>query len=195
MSDVASKTEQEDWDSDEKSWEKQIDEQFSLLPPTLLRLDRGVVKATEWTVVLTGSVFTCLIVFDVASRYIFGVSSFFVSGAAKFLLFWFFLLGAGLALRQGSHVGFEMLVNSFRPRPRRSIKFITRLLVLVFFLEMLWGGLSMLGPAMGEVDPALDVSLFWGFLAIPVGFALLIYHLLILMILDGRPAAHAETDR
>jgi len=195
MSDVASKTEQEDWDSDEKSWEKQIDEQFSLLPPTLLRFDRGVVKATEWTVVLTGSVFTCLIVFDVASRYIFGVSSFFVSGAAKFLLFWFFLLGAGLALRQGSHVGFEMLVNSFRPGPRRSIKFITRLLVLVFFLEMLWGGLSMLGPAMGEVDPALDVSLFWGFLAIPVGFALLIYHLLILMILDGRPAAHAETDR
>ena len=195
MSDVASKTEQEDWDSDEKSWEKQIDEQFSLLPPTLLRFDRGVVKATEWTVVLTGSVFTCLIVFDVASRYIFGVSSFFVSGAAKFLLFWFFLLGAGLALRQGSHVGFEMLVNSFRPGPRRSIKFITRLLVLVFFLEMLWGGLSMLGPAMGEVDPALDVSLFWGFLAIPVGFALLIYHLFILMILDGRPAAHAETDR
>ena len=195
MSDVASKTEQEDWDSDEKSWEKQIDEQFSLLPPTLLRLDRGVVKATEWTVVLTGSVFTCLIVFDVASRYVFGVSSFFVSGAAKFLLFWFCLLGAGLALRQGSHVGFEMLVTSFRPGLRRAIKFITRLLVLVFFLEMLWGGLAMLGPAMGEVDPALDVSLVWGFLAIPVGFALLIYHLLILMILDGRPAAHAETDR
>lgn len=192
MSDVAGETEAEVWDSDEKSWERQINEQFDLLPPALLQLDRGVVKATEWTVVLTGIVFTCLIAFDVASRYIFGVSSFFVSGAAKFLLFWFFLLGAGLALRQGSHVGFEMLVNSFRPGLRRTIKLVTRLLVLVFFLEMLWGGLAMLGPATGEVDPALDVSLFWGFLAIPVGFALLIYHLVILMILDGRPAARAE---
>ena len=42
----------------------------------------------------------------------------FVNAAARLLLVWFFLLGAGIALRHGAHVGFELLLSALPPRPR-----------------------------------------------------------------------------
>jgi TRAP-type C4-dicarboxylate transport system permease small subunit len=38
----------------------------------------------------------------VVSRYLFQFSIFFINSAARLLLVWFFLLGAGLALRRAS---------------------------------------------------------------------------------------------
>ncbi|WP_181833307.1 TRAP transporter small permease [Bosea caraganae] len=186
-----SNDEAESWDSDEKTWDKHINEQFVAMHPALYRIDYIVIKATEWILVAAGVLFTFLISYDVVSRYVFGSSSFFVSAGAKFLLLWFFLLGAGLALRQGSHVGFELLVNNLKPGPARIVKLVGQVLSLVFFVEMLWSGLVSLGPAAKQTDPALNLSLLWGFLAIPVGFALLIYHMLVLMALDRRAAASA----
>ena len=59
-----------------------------------------------------GALFTGMIVLEVVSRYLFDFSIFFINGAAQFLLVWFFLLGAGLALREGSHVGVEFLIKA-----------------------------------------------------------------------------------
>lgn len=193
MPDVMKHDEAESWDSDEKTWDKHIGEQFALMPPVLYRIDHIVIKATEWFLVAAGVLFTFLISYDVVSRYAFGSSSFFVSAAAKFLLLWFFLLGAGLALRQGAHVGFELLLNSLKPRRARAVKLVGQILSLIFFVEMLWSGIAALGPASRQLEPAFNLSLVWGFLAIPVGFTLMIYHMLVLMVLDRRAIAATAT--
>lgn len=188
MPDVARNDDAESWDSDEKTWEMHISEQFAALPAALYRIDFIIIKATEWILVAAGVLFTFFIAYDVVSRYVFGASSFFVSAGAKFLLLWFFLLGAGLALRQGGHVGFELLVKSLPTGIGKAVRIVGQLMALAFFVEMLWSGIVSLGPAAGQMDPALNLSLVWGFLAIPVGFALLIYHQLVLMLLDRRGA-------
>lgn len=182
----------EKWESDEQTWDSHIEAQQARLPAGLLLADRLTIKATELAVVAIGALFTFLIAYDVVSRYVFDASSFFVSAAARFLLFWFFMLGAGLALRKGAHVGFDMLVNSLRPPLQRGVRVTAQLLMLVFFLQMLWSGLASLEAATKQIDPALQVSLFWSFLAIPIGFALLIYHLLVLMLLDRRSSVAQE---
>jgi TRAP-type C4-dicarboxylate transport system permease small subunit len=159
-------------------------------------LDRAIIKGTEWFLVAAGTLFTLLISYDVVARYAFGASSFFVGAAAKFLLFWFFMMGAGHALRQGSHVGFELLVKNLPAAASGKIRTIAQLLAIAFFLEMLWSGIAALGPAARQSDPALSLSLFWAFLAVPVGFGLLIYHQIVLMVVDRRmapPARNAMT--
>jgi TRAP-type C4-dicarboxylate transport system permease small subunit len=186
MSDIVNSDESDSWDLGEKTWNDHVGEQFALLPRTFLTIDFVIVKATEWLLVAAGLLFTFFIAYDVVSRYVFGASSFFVSAAAKFLLLWFFLLGAGPALRQGGHVGFELLVKSLRPSVARPIRVIAQILALAFFVEMLWSGILSLGPATGQTDPALNLSVLWAFLAVPVGFALLVYHQLVLMYLDRR---------
>lgn len=168
-------------------WGALLARQTGVLPVRLRQIDRNVLKATEWSLVVVGSLFTAMISLEVASRYAFGFSTFFVSAAAKFLLLWFFMLGAGLALRVGAHVGFELILRSTKGRARRFIKIAIQILALTFFAQMIWSGLTALGPATGQIDSALHVSLLWGFLAIPVGFGLLVYHTLILIFTDRVP--------
>ncbi|WP_306222862.1 TRAP transporter small permease [Bosea beijingensis] len=174
----------EAWGAEERTWNMQVQEQLALLPAALRSMDRALIKATEVVLVGAGVLFTLLIAYDVVARYAFGASSLFVSAAAKFLLLWFFLLGAGLALRQGSHVGFELVAKSLPFRTYRVVRVVAQLVALGFFAQMLWSGVVSLGPAARQNDPALNLSLFWAFLAMPVGFTLLIYHQLVLMLLD-----------
>jgi len=155
--------------------------QMASLPTPWRLLDRGIVRSTEVTLFAIGVLFTAMVTLEVISRYLFSFSIFSVNAAARLLLVWFFLLGAGIALRHGAHVGFELLLSALRPRPRRAVVLFGLLLVAVFCVEMVWGGLNALGPAWNQTEPGLDISLVWPVLAIPVGFALLLYHALVIM--------------
>jgi TRAP-type C4-dicarboxylate transport system permease small subunit len=169
-----------------------IEKQYALLPPAWRTIDRLVIQLTEMSLFVIGILFTIAVTLEVVSRYIFNFSIFQVDGAARFLLLWFFLLGAGPALRYGGHVGFELLVKALPFKSQRYLILFTQLLTMVFFLQMVWGGYYSLGPAAAQNEPGLDISLFWAFLAIPVGFATLCYHLLVMMFIEFRyPAAKA----
>jgi len=152
-----------------------------------------VLRATEALACMVGIAFTVLITLEVVSRYLFGFSIFFISSAARFLLVWFFLLGAGLALRQGAHVGLELLVDRLPRAQARAAALLAQLLVLAFFVLMLWSGWTALGPAARQVDSALGVSIIWVMLAFPVGFLLLIYHQVTLLFATLRGRSPDET--
>lgn len=162
-----------------------------VLPPAWRALDRLVVRGTEIAVCAIGGLFTILIVVEVLSRYVLKFSIMFVNAGSRFLLVWFFTVGAGLALRHGAHAGFDLLVTKTAANHRRRVVVAAQLLALLFFLEMLWAGVHSLGAAWTQVEPGLEISLVWGFLAIPVGFALLVYHLAVLMAATLRRGAES----
>lgn len=168
--------------------------QYQWLPPAWCSADRWIVRGTEVGLFAIGAMFTIMITLEVISRYLFSFSIFFVHAAAKFLLLWFFLLGAGIALRQGAHVGFELILVRLAPRRKRIVVLVGQFLALVFLIEMVWGGLHSLGPAINQTEPGLGISLVWAFLAIPVGFALLIYHMVLLIVVElrGSPAGDPQ---
>ena len=163
-----------------------LEKQYVFLPSIWRRIDGLVIKTTEITLFFVGIMFAAMVTLEVVSRYIFNFSIFYVDGAAKLLLLWFFLLGAGLALRYGAHVGFELLLRSLPPKKRKLLLLISQAISLVFFLEMAWAGYVSLAPASRQLEPSLEVSLLWAFLAIPVGFLLLAYHMLVLMFIEVR---------
>jgi TRAP-type transport system small permease protein len=160
---------------------RRVAAQMASLPGPWRLVDHGIVRSTEITLCAIGVLFTAMVTLEVISRYAFSFSIFSVNAAARLLLVWFFLLGAGIALRHGAHVGFELLLSALRPRARRAVVLFGLLLVAVFCLEMVWGGLNALGPAWSQTEAGLDISLVWPVLAIPVGFALLLYHVLVIM--------------
>jgi TRAP-type transport system small permease protein len=165
------------------------------LPRVWAAADRAIVRGSEFGLFGVGMLFTLMITLEVISRYVFNFSISFVNAAAKFLLVWFFLLGAGIALRQGAHVGFELLLTKLAPARKRIVVLVGEFLALVFFVEMVWAGLHALGPALNQTEPGLGISLVWAFLAIPVGFALLIYHMVLLIVVELRPLPAAEMPR
>ncbi len=155
--------------------------QQATLPPSWRVLDRALVRLTSLALFGVGALFTLLVTAEVISRYVFNFSIFFVNAAARLLLVWFFLLGAGLALRHYAHVGFELFVARLRGARRRGVLTVAYLCSLVFFLQMIWGGLYSIGPAMPQNEAGLGISVAWFVLAVPVGFALLAYHAIVLL--------------
>ena len=169
-----------------------VERQYASLPPAWRSIDRAVVRATEGGLFVIGALFTVMITLEVISRYVFSFSIFFVNAAARLLLVWFFLLGAGIALRHGAHVGFELLLSAMRTDRRRVVVMFGLFLTAVYCLEMIWGGLHSLGPAMNQTEAGLDISLVWVVLAIPAGFALLLYHTAVIIWIELRPGRPRE---
>ncbi len=168
-------------------------EQYRFLPPAWQQIDRLVIRVMEFILFLAGSLFASLVSLEVISRYVFNFSILFVNAAARMLLVWFFLLGAGLALRYGAHVGVEFILVRLPARWRRVFLLGAEACAVLFFVEMIWSGLYSLGPAWSQNEPGLEIPLFWGFLAIPVGFVLLTYHMLVLMVVEMRRTPGGES--
>ena len=165
----------------EEAGPRLVKEQQAVLPPAWRTFDRGVVFLTEFTLFLVGAMFTIAVTLAVVTRYLLDFSMFWVDASARVLLVWFFLLGAGIALRHGAHVGFELLLSWLKPRKQRVVRLVGYALSLVFFLEMLWGGLYAIKPALGQTEAGLGVSLVWIVAAVPAGFILLTYHIVVLI--------------
>src|SRR5688572_14358272 len=146
------------------------------VPMVWLRLDLWVLTTTRCALFIIGALFTGMIILEVVSRYLFDFSIFFINGAALFLLVWFFLLGAGLALREGSHVGVEFLTNAVSTRTGRILHSLAQALTFVFFCQMLWSGLLALPASWDQTEASTEMRLFWVTLAFPTGFGLLLYH-------------------
>ena len=160
---------------------RKLAEQWARMPPAWRRADATLVVATQWTLCVGGVLFAAMITLEVISRYVFSFSISFVNAAARLLLVWFFMLGAGIALRHGAHVGFELITAALPPRARRVVELVGLLAVAVFCIEMLYAGVQAMGPAWAQNEPGLDISLGWPVLAIPVGFAFLLYHAIVMM--------------
>ena len=97
---------------------RKVEGQWSLLPEGWRRFDRGIITGTQYLLCVVGILFAAMITLEVLSRYVFSFSMYFVNAASRLLLVWFFLLGAGIAMRHGAHVGFELLLSKVAPGPR-----------------------------------------------------------------------------
>ena len=88
-------------------------------------------------------------------------------------------------------MGFELLLSWLTPRKQRVVRLVGYALSLLFFLEMLWGGLYAMKPAMAQTEAGLGISLVWIVAAVPAGFILLTYHMLNTYVVYARQAAGA----
>ncbi len=158
--------------------------QRQLLPRWWAAFDVFIVLVTRWVLFAIGSLFCIFIFLEVASRYLFSFSIFFVNSGAETLLPWFFFLGAGLALRDGAHMSITLLIDMLPPRLRKAAVLFGGVLSGVFLVMIFLSSFSLLATGWQMVEPSLGISLAWGFLSLPISFGLLCYHLLTLMTIE-----------
>lgn len=151
------------------------------LPRTWQRFDTALVTITKVILAFTGLAFTGMVLTEVGSRFIFDTSVAQANSVSRFLLVWFFMIGAGLALRKGAHVGLEIFVQQLPPRGGNVVAILVGLLLVGFFALMAGSGWTAFQSSLAQRDAALQVSMGWVMAAFPIGFALLVYHQLALL--------------
>jgi TRAP-type C4-dicarboxylate transport system permease small subunit len=83
-------------------------------------------------------------------------------------------LGAAVAVRRGAHFRLHLLIDRFGPRLRRATDLGVALVVLLFGVVLVAGGVAMYPVARRQVSDSLELSMLWFHGALPVGGALMI---------------------
>ncbi len=130
-------------------------------------------KVLDW---LTSAILVALLLIvlaQIVSRYVFNSSLSWTEEAARYLMIWGVLLGAGLAYLNGYLISIEIFIDRFPAPLRRVIHVVNRLLSLFFtgILTVYGINLCIMGAQMES--PALEIPYLWIYLAVPVGAGLL----------------------
>jgi len=116
---------------------------------------------------------------NVALRFLTDHSILWVEEVSRYLMVWLTFLGAGLVLRHGGHIGIDTLQERL-PRQAAAIRAVIFVLLLVFFLVMAWIGTRYATLTWGQTTPVLRIPVGSVYLAMPIGFGLLVVHLLLM---------------
>ena len=159
--------------------------------------ERAFVAANRWALIALLAAMACIVFANVALRYLTNDSLVWAEEVARHLMIWLTFVGAGLVLRFGGHIAIENLHDVL---PGRGGLFLRALIVaalLAFFALMAWQGALYTSVMRFQTTAATGISFGWAYVAMPLGFVLLIVHLLLVArryVLERRVVASDEID-
>lgn len=141
--------------------------------------DRLFLRANRLFVIALLAAMALMVFANVALRFATDRSILWVEEASRYAMIWLTFLGAGLVLRYGGHIGIETLHEKL-PRHAPLLRALVVGLLCAFFAFMVWIGMRYALLTWGQTTPVMEVPIGAVYLAMPVGFALMIVHLLLM---------------
>lgn len=135
-------------------------------------------RLVESLVILIAGIIVAIVTAEVALRYLFSHSMIFTEELSRYLMVWIVFLGSALAIRDGSHIHIQILVKRLDPRMQQIVKLAAYALIIAFLVFITVEGLKILPRQLQQMCITIDISLFYFYLAIPVGSILMIIFLL-----------------
>ncbi|MGI3169389.1 TRAP transporter small permease [Pseudooceanicola sp. C21-150M6] len=144
------------------------------------RLEHYFVVLNGWALVVMLSAMALIVGYNISLRYLTSHSLPWADEAARYLMIWLTFTGAGLVLRAGGHVAITNLQDALPGRAQKLLRAALVLILLIFFAFMVQVGWQYAQRMQYQVTPALRLPFLYVYAAMPVGFALLILHLLLI---------------
>ena len=135
-------------------------------------------RAVEGLIFLGATTIVTMVTTEVVLRYVFMHSLIFTEELSRYLMVWIVFLGSVLAVRDGAHIHINFLTKRFNQRTQKWFRLFANTLTLFFLVIIAIEGLKILPQQLYQMCITINVSLFWFYLAIPVGSILMIIFLL-----------------
>lgn len=142
--------------------------------------ERMFVALNKWVVVLLLAAMSTIVFANVSLRYLSNFSITWAEEVARYLMIWMTFLGAGLSLRIGGHVAITNLHDFLGIRLQRALRALIGLLLICFFVAMMWIGYEYMTRMGRQLTPATRIPFSYIYAAMPIGFVLMIVHLLLI---------------
>jgi TRAP-type C4-dicarboxylate transport system permease small subunit len=130
--------------------------------------------ATSVTWMITG-LLVVLVMVNVVARYVFGLGVLWAEEVSRLMFVWVVFLGAYIALCRKGHMAIVMVVDALPDMPRRLVRALGWVLVLVFLVVLAFSGYRLVASTLGfgRTTPILGISAAWAYLSVPVAAALM----------------------
>jgi len=146
----------------------------------LKRLETLFVALNGWALIVMLSAMTLIVGANITLRYATSHSLPWADEAARYLMIWMTFSGAGLILRTGGHVAITNLQDALPHRGQQMLRGAIALGLLLFFGFMVYVGVQYADRMQYQVTPAMRIPYLYVYAAMPIGFGLLILHLLLI---------------
>jgi len=143
------------------------------------RFERAFIALNRWLLIAMLAAMAAIIFANVVLRYLAGGSLVWAEEVARHLMIWLTFLGSGLALRHGAHIAIENLHDQLPSRLAQVLRGAIALTLAVFFVAMIVFGVSYVMRTMMQMTPATQIPFGYVYAAMPMGFAFLLVHLLL----------------
>jgi len=133
------------------------------------RIFRRFIDLIEWWSVLLLFLMVAVVCFGVFFRYALKASLVWYDEFASYLLVWLTFYGAVVALYRRRHIGFEVVLNKFRPETRKIFDFISELFVLGFQVVLFYYGWQLVEKIGADTAISLPwVKMAWIYSVLPI---------------------------
>jgi len=139
----------------------------------------SVDKVLEFFLVVLMSTLVLDVVWQVASRYIFGNPSSFTDELATFLLIWVGLAGAAYVKGKNEHLAIDILHTKLSPINVTRMMILINILVVVFCLSiMIIGGTWLVYTrfVLGQLSASMQVPVGYVYMIVPISGILMTYY-------------------
>jgi len=136
--------------------------------------NRGLLASCRWGVVLLVATITVIVALGVFFRFVLNNSLPWTEEVAKFVMVWLAFIGAPVVLKEGGHIAIDVIPTRL-PSPLGPIlMMLIQLVVMVVLAVLVFQGWALAWNALPQIATTVDVSLFYIFLAVPIGSALML---------------------
>jgi TRAP-type C4-dicarboxylate transport system permease small subunit len=148
------------------------------------RFSERVNTATGWVCVVLILFMSVEVIVAVFFRYALDAPIKWGEELARLIMVWAGLLGVSIALKEGDHVGLEVLTGRISGKSLAWCNLMTHLLVGLFLVVLVVWGVEISKAAWGTFLPALQIKWTWSHVAVPVTAAIQLVHLIALVLDD-----------
>jgi TRAP-type C4-dicarboxylate transport system permease small subunit len=147
---------------------------------------------------MMGAILVIMVV-QVIARYVFNASLIWAEELCRYILIWITFLFIGLAYHRGELVTVDAITMRLTPRAQYLLKAVVTIPVLIFLWLMVTNSHAFFGRFAVQTIPAMDfiwqalgigesanISILWVYYSVTIGSALLIAHIVVALLVDGR---------
>jgi TRAP-type C4-dicarboxylate transport system permease small subunit len=142
----------------------------------LRRLDRD---AERWALLVFYVMLVITMAIEVLRREIFAYSSIWGEEIVRYSFIYLAWIGAAAAVKERAHIRIDVIIHYMGPRMKALIYIFGDLVMLVVALIALYWSFETVHVSwkFGSVSHGLRISMVWFLMAVPAGFALMIWRL------------------
>lgn len=155
-----------------------------------MALNRIIDLFEKYSITILFGVATLLLFTNVVLRYVFDTGLFWVLELVQYLFAWVVLIGAAHGVKQGIHLGIDIMLERLPPSLRRLAVLLAVASCIVFVAIVDYQSFVYIIKIQqwGDLTEDLQIPQWIPYTAIPVGLSLMLYHFLAIgwEILKGR---------
>jgi C4-dicarboxylate transporter, DctQ subunit len=139
--------------------------------------------------VVFGAAIAVIVMLQIIFRFVIFIPLPWSEELARYLMIWTGMVGSFVALQEGRHIGVTLVVDRLPPRAAAWAAVIVQLVTILFLFIVAKQGLALTLVNLSQLSPAMRIPMFYPYLAVPVGAALMIVELTAGILQDLYPTA------